>query len=407
MKWPSERIKTQANKGYGMYEVAARLESGGADIIHLELGRPSSDTPLHIKEAAKSALDRGIVHYGELQGLGALREALAERYTQEGGLPCTAEEILITNGVTQASFATFMAALDAEDEAIVLEPYYPQHNSKIVFAGGRVVSVPMCKRDGRFSLDPEALEAAITPSSRMIVLVNPTNPTGTVYHRSELESLAAIAERHDLLVLADEVYEFIVFDDARHVSFASLPGMKERTVTVSAFTKAYAMDGWRLGYAVAPAHIINDLRRVTMNDTTHPCVFAQEGGLVAVTSPQDCLRSMVEEDRKRRDLVVDRLNAIPGVRCATPQGSIYAFPDFSALGIGSTELAMQILNSAHVAVESGEFYGASGEGHLRICFGSEPYARLEEAMERIHDFVRSECLVQTREQPQAAKVSAS
>ncbi len=404
MKWPSERMKTQTNKGFGMYEVAARLQSEGADIIHLELGRPSSDTPLHIKEAAKDALDRGIVHYGELQGLRALREALAERYSRERELLCTAEEVLITNGVTQASFATFMAALNVGDEAIVLEPYYPQHNSKIEFAGGRVVSVPMRKRDGRFSLDPEAVEAAITSSTRMLVLVNPTNPTGTVYQRSELESLARIAERYDLLVLADEVYEFIVFDDCRHVSFASLPGMKERTVTVSAFTKAYAMDGWRLGYAVAPAHIISDLRRVTMNDTTHPCVFAQEGGLAAVTSSQDCLRLMVEEDRQRRNLVVERLNAIPGVTCAVPQGSIYAFPDFSVLGIKSSDLAMRLLTSVHVAVESGEFYGSSGEGHLRICFGSENYARLEEAMERIHSFVKLECQAQMQEQVQPAKV---
>jgi len=390
MKWPSDRIKSQSSKGYGMYELAARLELRGVDIIHLELGRPFGDTPLHIKEAAKAALDRGVVHYGELQGLFALREALADRYTQVRGLPCNADEILITNGVTQASFATFMAALDAGDEAIVLEPYYPQHNSKIAFAGGRVVSVPMCKRNGRFNLDPEALEAAITPSSRMIVLVNPTNPTGTVFLRSELESLADIAERHDLLVLADEVYEFIVFDDGQHISFASLPGMKERTVTVSAFTKAYAMDGWRLGYAVAPAHIIRDLRRVTMNDTTHPCVFAQEGGLVAVTGSQDCLKSMVDDDRKRRDLVVNGLNDIPGVKCPIPQGSIYAFPDFSALGVPSSVLAMQILESAHVAVESGEFYGAAGEGHLRICFGSESYARLAEGMDRIHNLVRKE-----------------
>lgn len=383
MKWPAQRMLTQAGKGFGMYEAAARLQATGVDIIHLEVGRPSHDTPVHIKEAAKAALDAGIVHYGDLQGLEALREALARRYSQERGVSCTADEILITNGVTHASFATFMAALDEGDEVIVLEPYYPQHNSKIAFAGGRVVSVPMRLEQGRFRFDPVALESAITRATRMVVLINPTNPTGAVYTREELEALAAVVARHDLLVLADEVYEFVLFDDQRHISFASLSGMKERTVTVSAFTKAYAMDGWRVGYAVAPAHMIRELRRVTMNDVTHPCVFAQEGALVAVTHSQQCVREMVQEDQRRRDLVVERLNNIPGVSCTVPEASIYAFPDCRELGLRSADLALKIMESAHVAVEAGDFYGASGEGHLRICFGSEPYVRLEEAMDRI------------------------
>lgn len=390
MKWPAERIKSQYNKGYGMYEKAAQLQSSGVDIIHLELGRPSSDTPLHIKEAAKSALDNGIVHYSDLSGEQGLREALAERYTSTRNLPCTADEILITNGVTQASFATFMAGLGEGDEAIVFDPFYPQHNSKIAFAGGKAVKVALQQKGGRFVFDAEAIESAITDKTRMLVLVNPGNPSGTVFTRDELEALAEIAEKHDLLVLADEVYEYICYDDAKHICFASLPGMKKRTVTVSAFTKAYAMDGWRLGYAVAPKAIIDDLRRVTMNDTTHPCVFAQEGGRAAVTGSQECVRTMVEEDRQRRNLLVRRLNEIPGISCATPEGSIYAFPDISALGMTSDELALKILQDSHVAIESGSFYGDSGEGHLRICFGSEPIARIEEAMDRIERYVRTE-----------------
>ena len=383
MDWPSNRLKAQAGKSFGMYEAAARLQAGGADVIHLEVGRPSADTPLHIKEAAKAALDAGIVHYGDLQGLGALREALAERYTRDNGIPCSADEILITNGVTQASFAAFMSALNDGDEVIVLEPFYPQHNSKIMFAGGKVVTVPMAYEGGRFRPDPERIAAAITPRTRMLVLINPANPTGTVCTREELQAVADLVGRHDLLVLADEVYEFITFDGNRHTSFASLEGMRERTITVSAFTKAYAMDGWRIGYAMAPAHMIADLRRVTMNDTTHPCVFAQEGALAAVIGSQQCVAELVDEDRERRDLLVERLNAIEGVRCAVPQGSIYSFPDVSALGLPSADIARHILDTAHVAVESGAFYGSAGEGHLRICFGSEPYARLEEALDRI------------------------
>ena len=368
-----------------MYETAARLQQSGADVIHLEVGRPSSITPSHIREAAKQALDDGIVHYGELMGSSGLREALSERYKRERGLDYGPDEILITAGVTQASFAAFMCALEEGDEAIVLEPFYPQHNSKIRFAGAEVVLVPMRQREGLFRLDAEAVERAITAATRMLVLINPANPTGTVYTREELQELVDIVIRHDLLVLADEVYEYIVFDGREHLSIASFSGMKERTITVSAFTKAYAMDGWRIGYAAGPAHMIDDMRRVTMNTTTHPCVFAQEGAIAAVTGSQDCVRAMVEEDRIRRDLVVESLNGIPGISCPVPQGAIYAFPDVTGLGIGSDELSQKILQEAHVAVESGSFYGNAGRGHLRICFGSEPYERLAEGMARLRD----------------------
>lgn len=389
MKWSASRMSSQADKGFGMYETAARLQSGGADIIHLEVGRPSSDTPVHIKEAAKAALDAGMVHYSELQGLGPLREALADRYADRYGVDYTADEILITNGVTQASFAAFMATIEDGDEVIVLDPFYPQHNSKITLAGGKVVPAPLKLVNGSFRLDATAVEKAITPATKMIVLINPANPTGTVYTREELQQLATIVANNDLLVLSDEVYEFITFDDNQHICFASLPGMKERTITVSAFTKAYAMDGWRIGYAAAPATILTDLHKVTMNSTTHPCIFAQEGARVAVTGSQDCLHELVAEDKARRDLVVDSLNAIPGVSCSTPQGTIYAFADISELGVDADDLAMRVLEETHVALESGAFYSERGQDYLRICFGSEPYDRLAEAMDRLQRYLGS------------------
>ncbi|WP_246139662.1 pyridoxal phosphate-dependent aminotransferase [Parahaliea aestuarii] len=381
-------MKTQASKGFGMYEVAARLQSQGADIIHLEIGRPSVDTPAHIKEATKQALDDGIVHYGELNGLGELRAALAERYTRHYGAACDADEVLITNGVTQATFAVFMAALDEGDEVIVLEPFYPQHNSKIEFAGGKVVPVPMSAVNGRYAPDPERIASAITPRTKMIVLINPANPCGTVMTREELLSVAKIAEQHDLTVLSDEVYEFNTFDGRKHINFASLPGMRERTITVSAFTKAYAMDGWRIGYAVGPRHLIADLQRVTMNCTTHTNIFVQYGALEAVRGSQDCLQEFLAKDQARRDIVVSRLNTIPGITCPAPEGTIYAFPDISALGHSGDVLAHYLLENAHVAVESGNFYGSNGGQHLRICFGSEPIERVEEAMERIEQALK-------------------
>lgn len=388
MKWPAKRMASQAAKSFGMFEIAARMNVPGQDIIHLELGRPSADTPKHIREAAKQALDDGIVHYGDLQGTLSLREALAEKLRRSNGLDFGPNEILVTTGLTQAAFATFMAGLNSGDEVIVLEPFYPQHNPKIQLVGGRVVIVPLVKRNG-FRLDARAVDAAITDRTAMIVLINPSNPVGTVYSREELQALAEIAIRHDLIVVSDEVYEYIVYDPHRHISIASLPGMAERTITLGAFTKAYAMDGWRMGYAAARPEFIQQMLRVTLNETTHPCVFAQEGARAAVTGPQDCVTEMLEEDRRRRDLVGGRLNEMAGVSCELPEGTIYAFPDFSGLGIASADLAQLLLHESHVAVEAGSFYGPSGEGHLRICFGSEPYERLVEAMDRIERFCES------------------
>jgi len=386
MQWPAKRMATQTSKGFGMYEIAAALAADGADIIRLEVGRPVMDTPAHIKAAAKQALDDGIVHYGDLQGTLALREALAAKLARHNNLQFSPDEILVTNGLTQAAFATFMAGLNEGDEVIVFEPYYPQHNPKVALVGGQVVPVPLDKAAG-FRLDATALEAAVTPRTRMIVLVNPANPVGTVFTRDELQTIADVAKTHDLLVVTDEVYDFITYDGRAHISIASLPGMRERTITLGAFTKAYAMDGWRIGYAAAEPRFIQELMRVTLNETTHPCVFAQEGAREAAAGPQDCVRDMLAEDQHRRDLVCARLNAMPNVHCHVPEGSIYAFPDFSRYGLPSEELAMIFLREAHVATEAGSFYGPSGEGHLRICFGAAGYERLEEAMDRLQAFL--------------------
>jgi len=368
-----------------MYEKALPMMQAGIDVIHLEVGMPSFDTPEHIKVATKQALDDGLVHYGDFAGNLNFREALVDKLKNQNALSVSPDEILITNGLTHASYATCMAALDPGDEVIVLEPYYPQHINKVELAGGKLVPVPLDKENG-FRLDAEAVAAAISDRTRMIALVNPANPTGRVFSREELESLAEVCIRHDLLVMSDEVYEQIVYDAHQHISIASLPGMFERTISMFAFTKAYAMDGWRLGYAVAPKAMMPALLKITMNDVAHVNVFIQEGGRAAVVGPQNCVTEMVSEDCRRRDLIYGRMNNMPMVNCALPEGTIYAFPDISALGLPSAEVAERILLQSHVVTEAGSFYGPAGEGHLRICFGAEPYERLEEAMSRLDDF---------------------
>ena len=385
MKWPADRIVQSSEKSFGMYEEALPLMAQGIDVIHLEVGMPSFDTPAHIKEACKAALDGGMVHYGDFLGNEPFRRALAEKLASRNGIEAAPNEILVTSGLTHGAYITCMAALDPGDEVMLLSPYYPQHVNKIELAGGVVVTAPL-DRSRDFAIDGAAIRERLGPRTRMIILVNPANPTGRVYTRAELQELADIAIEHDLLVMSDEVYEQIVFDGARHVSIASLPGMWERTITHFAFTKAYAMDGWRMGYAAAPKRFIDAMLKISKNDIAHVNVFIQEGGRAAVSGSQEAVAEMVREDCRRRDLVVERMNAMPGVRCPAPEGSIYAFPDISETGWDDAALARELLNETSVCVEEGSFYGQTGAGHLRVCFGAEPYERLEEAMSRMHAF---------------------
>ena len=370
MKWPARRLAAGSKKSFGMYDAACKLDAEGVDLIHLEFGRPHADTPDHIKEATKAALDAGIVHYGDFRGTLSFRKSLVRKLRDFNGLDYGVDEVLVTNGLTHASFAAFMAAIDPGDEVILLDPFYPQHVGKTELAGGKVVIAELDKANG-FAISRENIAAKITDRTRMIVLVNPANPTGRVYTREELQHVADLSIEHDLLVLSDEVYEYITYGGARHVSIASLPGMRERTISCYAFTKAYSMDGWRIGYLAADSRLMPAILRVAMTDVTHVNVFVQEGARAAVDGPQDGMQAIVEADRRKRDIVVQALNQMPGVSCVEPEGTIYAFPDITGTGFNSQDLAMRILKEAHVVVESGAFYGPGGEGHLRVCFGSE------------------------------------
>jgi aspartate aminotransferase len=332
-----------------------------------------------------AALRAGHVHYSDLQGLPELRAALAVRMAREHGLDYGAHEVLVTNGLTQASFAAVMAFVDPGDEVILLSPHYPQHVGKIELAGGRPVYAPLDAARG-FALDAGLIAPHVTARTKAVALVNPCNPTGRVYARAELEGLAALAVAHDLMVFSDEVYEHIVYDGARHVPIAALPGMRERTVTMGAFTKAYAMDGWRLGWLAADAALMPGLMKITTSEVTHVNTFIQHGAIAALEGPPEVLAGMVSDDRARRDLVVARLNQMPGVACPSPEGTIYAFPDIRGTGLTAREAAERLLTEAGVVVEAGTFYGPEGEGRLRICFGAEREERLAEAMDRMQAF---------------------
>jgi aspartate aminotransferase len=383
MSFVAKRIAQSPPKSYGMAGRAAGLV--GEEYIHLELGRPCHDTPALIKDATIKALLSGKVHYSDFRGEPELRNALASKLQTFNDIHSTAEQVLVTNGLTQASYAAFMATIDPGDEVILLEPYYPQHAGKIALAGGTPVIAPLDAKNN-FSINPALIEPHITERTKAIVLINPCNPTGRVYTRAELESLAELCLRHDLLVISDEVYEQITFDGHRHLSIASLPGMAERTISMFAFTKAYAMDGWRLGYVTASPELINALLKITTSEVTHVNSFIQYGALAGIVDGAAAVKTMVDDDRYKRDLVVSALKRMRGVRCELSEGGIYAFPDISQTGWSSQQLADALLDQCKVIVEAGSFYGSAGEGHLRVCFGSQSLSRLETAMKRMHEF---------------------
>jgi aminotransferase len=365
-----------------VFERASALERSGRSIVHMEVGRPDFDTPEHIKQAAKEALDRGMVHYTSNYGLLELREAIAAKLEQDNGLSYAADgEILVTIGVAEALYLAITGWSDPGDRIVVFEPTWANYVNAPVMLGLSVERVPLrLVEPVRFDL--ERLEDHISPRTRLILLASPQNPTGAMLHQDDLEAIAAIALRRDLVVISDEIYEKIVYDGNRHVSIASLPGMRERTLVLNGFSKAYSMTGWRLGYVAASRELLAPLLRAHQNLVTCACSFGQVGAIAALRGSQDCVATMVAEFRRRRDRVVSRLNEMPHVSCAMPPGAFYAFPDVSSFPLPSDELAWYLLEEAGVAVVPGEAFGEGGRGHLRISFACA-YDDLVDGLDRM------------------------
>jgi aspartate aminotransferase len=353
------------------FEAAARardLEAEGRDIIHLEIGEPDFDTPANVREAAKRALDEGATHYAPFPGIPPLREAIATDATARKAFGVTPDRVFVTVGGKGVMVYAILATIDPGDEVIVPDPGYPIYESLTRFVGGTPVPIPI-RQEHDFRLDPGELASLVTPRTRMIVINSPANPTGGVLTRGDLEAIAELAIRHDLIVLADEIYSRIVYD-GEHVSIASLPGMAERTVVLDGFSKTYAMTGWRLGYAIVPPALVEAYGTLIINTVSCAPTFAQIGATEALTGPQDAVDRMVAEFRVRRDLVVDGLNALPGVSCRTPAGAFYVFPDISGSGLTGGQLADRLLHEAGVCVLAGTAFGGVGNNHIRISYAN-------------------------------------
>ncbi len=369
------------------FEAAARaraLEAQGRSVVHLEIGEPDFDTPANVREAAKRAIDEGRTHYPPFPGIPELRDAIAADTAKRRGFAPDPQNVFVTVGGKGVMYYAILALVDPGDEVIVPDPGYPIYESVTRFVGGTAVPIAI-RRENNFRLDPDELASLVTPKTRLIVINSPANPTGGVLTRDDLERISAIAIEHDLVVLSDEIYSRILYT-GQHVSIAALPGMAERTIVLDGFSKTWAMTGWRLGYGIVPGWLNQGFGRLIINTVSGATTFAQVGAVEAIAGPQDEVERMVEEFKARRDLVVDGLNAIPGVSCLRPEGAFYVFPEISGTGITGAQLADKLLNEAGVSVLAGTAFGQVGANHIRLSYATSR-ENIEEALRRMRTVI--------------------
>ncbi|HAM36323.1 MAG TPA: aspartate aminotransferase [Elusimicrobia bacterium] len=363
---------------------ARALEAQGRKIIHLEIGEPDFDTPKNIREKAKDAIDKGWTHYGPAAGLPETRAALAEYLTKTRGVNYAPEETIIMPGGKPVVFFTIMALVNPGDEVIYPNPGFPIYESMINFIGAKAVPLPI-REENDFNLDIAELERLITPKTKLLIINSPANPTGGFLEKDALEQIARILAKHpDVMVLSDEIYSRILYDKARHHSIAEFPGMKERTIILEGFSKTYAMTGWRLGYAAANKDLVTALARLSTNCHSCTASFAQIAAIEALKGPQGEVDKMVAEFQRRRDVIVEGLNKLPGFSCKTPKASFYVFPNIRKLGKPSKEVADFLLQEAGVACLSGTAFGACGEGYLRFSYANS-VENIRQAIQQIAD----------------------
>ena len=372
------------------FEVLAKakgLEAQGRDIIHLEIGQPDFITPTNICEAAFKAMKDGHTGYGPSAGLLEFREVIAEHISQTRGVEIHPDEVTVTPGAKPIIFFTILALVNEGDEVIYPNPGFPIYESVIDFIDGKAVPLPLREEVG-FGFRIEDLEAAISDRTKLLIINSPQNPTGGTLAKSDLEAIANLATKHNFYVLTDEVYSRILYEGV-HDSLISFPGMQERTILLEGHSKTYAMTGWRLGYGIAPTELADKITQLTINSNSCTATFTQFAGIEALKGPQDFVHDMVAEFRKRRDAIVDGLNAIEGVSCIKPLGAFYVFPNVTQLSLSCQDLSDYLLEDAGVAVLPGTAFGKYGDGYLRLSYANsleniqEALARMDSAISRI------------------------
>ena len=372
--------------GEGAFEALARareLEALGADVIHLEVGEPDFPTPEHIKRAGIAAIEHDATHYSPSVGIAALRDAVADYAARFRGIaPYARENVVISPGLKPLIWNVMAVLLDPGDEVIFADPAYPAYAGSAAYLEARATPIPLLEATG-FRLDLDELAAKISPRTKVLALNSPHNPTGGVLTRDDLETIARLAIENDVTVVSDEIYSRNVYDGA-FVSIASLDGMRERTIVLDGFSKAYAMTGWRLGYGIMPAEIAKNVALMAQNNYSCTAPFVQEAGVAALRGPDGPVAAMIEEFRTRRDAIVAGMNSLPGVTCKRPDGAFYAFPNVSAITRDDRKLASFLLEEAHVAGLAGSGFGAAGRGHMRFSYANS-LANIHTAIERMRD----------------------
>ena len=369
------------------FEVLVRargLEAQGRHIIHLEIGEPDFDTPRHIVNAAKEALDQGWTHYGPTQGLPELRQSIASYVSRTRGLEVGAERVCVVPGGKPIIFFPMMALLEPGDEVIYPNPSFPIYESMINYLGAVPVPMPLIESRG-FSFDLDLFRSKLSSKTKLIILNSPANPTGGVIPAEDIGAMAGMLRDRDVMVLSDEIYSRMSYGRPP-ISISTFPGMLDKTIILDGFSKTYAMTGWRMGYGVMPPFLVAAVTRLMVNSNSCTASFTQRAGIAALEGPQEPAEEMIAEFRRRRDVFVAELNTIPGLRCSMPEGAFYAFPNIEGTGWKSKALADALLEHAGVACLSGTAFGAFGEGYIRFSYANSP-ANLMEAVKRVRTFL--------------------
>ena len=366
-----------------MYEMEAAYD----DVISFSIGEPDFATPDNIVGACKASLDAHQTGYAPNQGVYRLREAIANRIFETHGVRYDPNEILITAGGINALRAAAEAIIDPEDEVLIPDPFWPNHYNHPMLELGVSVKVPV-SAETNFMYDVSRLGEYLTPKTKAIVVKSPSNPTGALMDRDTMEAVCVFAKQHDLAVISDEVYEHIIYDGAEFVSPVMFEGMKDRTILCSSLSKAYAMTGWRLGYAAGPAEVISAMLRMNENTLASPTTFVQYAGIEALEGDQSAKEHMVEVFQKRRDIICRELNSIPGIQCRKPQGAFYVWPDIRGTGLTSEEFAVRLLREKQVSITPGNGFGSCGEGYVRMSYALST-EKLLEGTRRMREFVAS------------------
>ncbi len=360
---------------------ARALEAQGRNVIHLEIGEPDFPTPPHIVEAAKKALDEGWTHYGPTSGQPELRDAIARYVSRTRGIPVSAQNVSVVPGGKPIIFFPMLALLEPGDEVIYPNPGFPIYESMIRFLGATPVPMPL-EESRRFSFDLNLFHDRLNDRTRLVILNSPQNPTGGVIPRDDLKEIAAMLRDRDLIVLSDEIYSRIHYQDEAPASITQFPGMLDKTILLDGFSKTWAMTGWRMGYGVMPAWIVDAVTKLMVNSNSCTASFTQRAGLAALDGPQDCVEQMVAEFRRRRDAICQGLNEVPGFHCAVPGGAFYAFANVAGTGMSSKDLADMLLTDFGVSCLNGGCFGQYGEGFIRFSYANS-LPNLMEAVARI------------------------